>query len=76
MGLRYMQPYDYDDVIYLLRLLSDVRDAENGKATFAAQGQAMDGYEALANYQALADKAKNLLHRLYEDGSKPDSGGK
>lgn len=45
----------------IMRQLVDILDALDGKPTVANQGQAMDGYSALANFRAVAEKARTLI---------------
>jgi len=49
--------WEYDIVDQLINILNDYRGE---KATFANQGQAMNGYSALAEFVSLAQKAKNF----------------
>jgi hypothetical protein len=46
----------------LIKRLADIADALDGrKPLVSAQGQAMDGFTALANFRALADEARAYL---------------
>jgi len=51
-----MDPYDWkEEYIKLSKALIAIRVAQ-GQATVANQGQAMDGFSALANYNGLAEE--------------------
>jgi hypothetical protein len=45
-----------DIAILVKKLINTKRIADGGVATFACQGQGMDGYTELAEYRALIDK--------------------
>jgi len=50
-----------EDVYRILKSMVDVLDAyENTKETLSNQGQAMDGFSALANFLELAKEARRL----------------
>ena len=50
------------DPLDLIKRLADIADALDGrKPLVSAQGQAMDGFTALANFRALADEARAYL---------------
>jgi hypothetical protein len=52
-------------LMYLMDDLVAVYDAYHGqKETFANQGQALDGYSALANYDDLVRQIKEELENL------------
>ena len=54
-----------DDIIVKLLM---VKDAADGRvSTFSSQGQAMSGYEELANYRALIEKLRPSLSRIQAD---------
>ena len=48
----------------LLKILDDLIAIKEGKPSFANQGQSMNGYSQLYNYNALADKAKKLKEKF------------
>jgi hypothetical protein len=62
-----MNPQDFDDIqeykeMYrLLKNLVDVYKASSGKELISAQGQAMDGFTTLANYEQIAKDAYEFL---------------
>jgi hypothetical protein len=53
----------------LIKRLADIADALDGrKPLVSAQGQAMDGFTALANFRALADEARAYLAQPEPEG--------
>ncbi|MFA5036959.1 MAG: hypothetical protein WC479_07270 [Candidatus Izemoplasmatales bacterium] len=51
-----------DDYKAIAIKLRDILDAfEQQRPLLSCQGQAMDGYSALANFQAIAKEARSLL---------------
>jgi hypothetical protein len=53
----------------LIKRLADIADALDGrKPLVSAQGQAMDGFTALANFRALADEARAYLDQPEPEG--------
>lgn len=52
----------------IARSLVNIKDAsDSGKALFACQGQAMDGFSELAHYRDCADKARAALAETKEE---------
>ena len=57
------------DLLEILRKFIDIDDADKGgKALFSCQGQGMDGYMKLANYEGLIPKARAAIRA---EGGKP-----
>lgn len=48
------------EMLKLLEAVCEIRDSED-KESFSNQGQAMDGFSMLANYNDIADQIKKFL---------------
>lgn len=53
-----------EEIAFFERMVAILHAQSDGKATFANQGQAMDGYSALANYNGLAKEVDEYLEEL------------
>ena len=58
-----MDEEDYKKAIKLLRAVYRVREYQT-KPSFANQGQCLEGYSSLHNYDLMADKIKTFLDKI------------